>query len=157
MRKRAEEALREQTERLQLGQAAMRMIIMDWNVTEDLLTWSDSPEWLRGPMPASGRYPRFKDQVHPEDRDRFLATRRRALETLQVQTTEFRVVRTDGEVIWVLERKHAFAGADGKPVRMLAAMFDITERKRAEDELRESEGALPRPDRALVRLVLAAG
>jgi PAS domain-containing protein len=53
-RKRVEEALREQTERLQLGQAAMRMIIMDWNVTEDLLTWSDSPEWLRGPMPASG-------------------------------------------------------------------------------------------------------
>ncbi len=138
-RKRAEEALREQTERLQLGQAAMRMIIMDWNVTEDLITWSDSPEWLRGPMPASGRYPRFKDQVHPEDRDRFLATRRRALETLQVQTTEFRLVRTDGEVIWVLERKHAFAAADGKPVRMLAAMVDITERKRVEDDLRESE------------------
>ena len=138
-RKRVEEALREQTERLQLGQAAMRMIIMDWNVTEDQLTWSDSPEWLRGPMPASGHYPLFKDQVHPEDRDSFLATRRRALETLQVQTTEFRLVRTDGEVTWVLERKHAFAGADGKPVRMLSAMFDITERKRAEDELRESE------------------
>jgi PAS domain S-box-containing protein len=138
-RKRAEEALRAQTERLQLGQAAMRMIIMDWNIVEDRLTWSDSPEWLRGPMPASGRYPLFKDQVHPEDRDSFLATRSRALETLQVQTTEFRLVRTDGEVIWVLERKHAFAGADGKPVRILAAMFDITERKRAEDELRESE------------------
>jgi PAS domain S-box-containing protein len=42
-------------------------------------------------------------------------------------------------VIWVLERKQAIAGADGKPVRMLAAMFDITERKRAENELRESE------------------
>jgi len=138
-RKRAEEALREQTERLQLGQAAMRMIIMDWNVTEDLITWSDSPEWLRGPVPASGRYPLFKDQVHVEDRESFLVTRRRALETLQVQTTEFRLVRTDGEVIWILERKHAFPGADGKPVRMLAAMVDITERKRAEDELRESE------------------
>jgi PAS domain S-box-containing protein len=141
-RKRVEEALREQTERLQLGQAAMRMIIMDWNVTEDVLTWSDSPEWLRGPMPASGRYPLFKDQVHPEDRDRFLATRLRALETLQVQTTEFRLVRTDGEVIWVLERKHALADADGKPVRMLSAMFDITDRRRAEEALRRSEAAL---------------
>src|SRR6185295_6551461 len=93
-RKRAEEALREQTERLQLGQTAMRMIIMDWNVTEDLITWSDSPEWLRGPMPANGCYPHFKDQVHLEDRYSFLATRRRALETMQVQTTEFRLVRT---------------------------------------------------------------
>ena len=137
-RKRAEEALREQTERLQLGQAAMRMIIMDWNIAEDLITWSGSPEWLRGPMPPSGRYPLFKDQIHPEDRDGFLATRQRALETLQVQTTEFRLVRTDGEVIWVLERKHAFAGADDRPVRMLAAMFDITDRKRAEEALRES-------------------
>ena len=139
-RKRVEAALREQTGRLQLGQAAMRMIIMDWNVTEDLITWSDSPEWLRGPMPANGCYPQFRDQVHREDRDSFLATRRRALETMQVQTAEFRLVRTDEEVIWVLERKQAFADADGKPVRMLAAMFDITERKRAEDELRESEG-----------------
>ena len=138
-RKLAEAALREQTGRLQLGQAAMRMIIMDWNVAGDLLTWSDSPEWLRGPMPASGRYPLFKDQVHPDDRDSFLATRRRALETLQVQTTEFRLVRTDGEVIWVLERKHAFAGVDGKAVRMLAAMVDITDRKRAEEALRESQ------------------
>src|ERR1700741_2323221 len=88
-RRRAQEALRQQTERLQLGQAAMRMIVMDWNVAEDLLTWSDSPEWLRGPLPASSRYPLFKDQVHPEDRDGFLVTRSRALGTLQVQTTEF--------------------------------------------------------------------
>jgi len=137
--KRAEETVREQTERLQLGQAAMRMIIMDWNVAEDLLTWSDSPEWLRGPMPASGRYPFFKDQVHPDDRDSFVASRSRALETLQVQTTEFRLERTDGEVIWVLERKQAFAGEDGKAVRMLAAMFDITDRKRAEAARRLSE------------------
>ena len=145
-RKRIEEALREQTERLQLGQAAMRMIIVDWNIAEDLLTWSDSPEWLRGPMPASGRYPLFKDQVHPEDRDRFVAARHRALETLQVQTTEFRLVRTDGEVIWVLERKQAFAGADGKAVRMLAAMFDITGRKRAEEALRRREEELQRSE-----------
>ena len=138
-RKLAEQALREQTERLQLGQAAMRMIIMDWNVDKDLVTWSDSPEWLRGPMPPSGSYPPFKDQVHADDRDRFLATRRRALETLQIETTEFRLVRTDGKVVWVLERKHAFADADGKAVRMLSAMFDITDRKRVEDALRESD------------------
>src|SRR5882672_8770040 len=138
-RKHAVEALREQTERLQLGQAAMQMIIMDWNVAEDRLTWSDSPEWLRGPVPESGSYPPFKDQVHPEDRDSFLATRARALETLEVQTTEFRLVRTDGKVIWVLEHKHAFAGADGKAVRMLAAMFDITERKRMGEELQRAQ------------------
>jgi hypothetical protein len=66
---------------------------LDWNITQDLLTWSDSPEWLRGPMPASGRYPVFKGSSPPEDRDSFVASRRRALDTLEVQATEFRLVR----------------------------------------------------------------
>jgi PAS domain S-box-containing protein len=138
-RKRADEALRQQTERLQLGQTAARMIIMDWNIREDRLTWSDSPEWLRGPLPPGGRYPLFKEQIHPEDRGSFLATRNRALESLQGQTQEFRLVRTDGEVIWVMSRQRVFADAEGKAARMLAAMFDITDRKRAEQALRESE------------------
>src|SRR5262249_6087366 len=138
-RKRADDALRQQTERLQLGQAAARMIILDWNIEEDRLTWSDSPEWLRGPMPASGRYPLFKDQIHPEDRGSFLATRNHALESLQGHTQEFRMVRTDGEVLWVLSRQRVFADTEGKAARMLAALFDITDRKRAEQALRDSE------------------
>ncbi len=138
-RKRADEALRQQTERLQLGQTAARMIILDWNIQEDRLTWSDSPDWLRGPLPASGRYPLFKEQIHPEDRGSFLATRNHAIESLQGHTQEFRMVRTDGEVIWVLSRQRVFADAEGKAARMLAAMFDITDRKRAEQALRDSE------------------
>jgi len=156
-RKRAGDALRDQSERLQLGQAAMRMIIMDWNIAEDALTWSDSPDWLLGPVPSSGRYPLFKDLVHPEDRDGFLASRSRAIETLEVQTTEFRLVRTDAEIVWVLERKHAFAGADGKAARMLAAMFDITDRKRAEEALGQMEGQLRRAQRLEALGTLAGG
>jgi PAS domain S-box-containing protein len=78
-RKKADEQLREQTDRLQLGQAAARMIILDWNIVSDQLTWSDSPEWLRGPLPPSGKYPLFREQVHEEDRDHFLATRAASL------------------------------------------------------------------------------
>jgi PAS domain S-box-containing protein len=138
-RKQADAALRAQTDRLQIGQAAAQMIIMDWDIARDSITWSDSPEWLRGPLPESGRYPLFKEQVHAEDRDRFLATRARGLESLQGQTQEFRVVRTDGEVLWILSRQMIIAGDSGKAVRMLAAMLDITERKRAEQALHDSE------------------
>jgi PAS domain S-box-containing protein len=138
-RKQADAALRAQTDRLRIGQAAAQMIIMDWDIAQDSITWSDSPEWLRGPLPVSGRYPLFKEQVHPEDRDGFLATRARGLESLQGQTQEFRVVRTDGEVLWILSRQMVFAGESGKAVRMLAAMLDITERKRAEQALHDSE------------------
>jgi PAS domain S-box-containing protein len=132
-------ALRDKTELLQLGQAAARMIILDYDIAADHMTWSDSPEWLRGPLPASGEYPTFKDQVHPEDRERFILARTKAIDTLEPGTQEYRVLRTDGQVLWVMARHQMLAGGDGKAWRMLVALIDVTERKHAEAALRESE------------------
>jgi PAS domain S-box-containing protein len=152
----ADAALRAQTERLHIGQAAARMIILDRDVLSDTLTWSDSPEWLRGPLPPSGRYPNFVDQVHPEDRERFVATRAVALETLQGQTQEFRIVRTDGQVLWLLARQKVFADDEGKAVRMLVALTDITDRKVAERELREAHDELARSNAELEQFAYVA-
>jgi PAS domain S-box-containing protein len=138
-RKVLDAALRDKTELLQLGQSAARMIILDYDIRGDYLTWSDNPEWLRGPLPASGEYPKFKDQVHPDDRERFILARSRAIDTLEPGTQEYRVVRTDGQVLWVMARHRMLAGGDGKAARMLVALIDVTERKHAEAALRESE------------------
>jgi len=138
-RKVLDAALRDKTELLQLGQAAARMIILDYDIKADRLSWSDSPEWLRGPRPANGDYPLFKDQVHPEDRQRFIAERATSLATLQPGSQEYRIIRTDGEMLWVLARRQVFADATGKAARLLVAMIDVTERKHAEAALRESE------------------
>jgi PAS domain S-box-containing protein len=138
-RKVLDAALRDKTELLQLGQTAARMIILDYDIKTDRLSWSDSPEWLRGPRPASGEYPLFKDQVHPEDRERFIAERAASLATLQPGSQEYRIIRTDGEMLWVLARRQVFADESGKAARLLVAMIDVTERKHAEAALRESE------------------
>jgi PAS domain S-box-containing protein len=138
-RKVLDAALRDKTELLQLGQTAARMIILDYDLKTDRLSWSDSPEWLRGPRPASGEYPLFKDQVHPEDRERFVAERAASLATLQSGSQEYRIVRTDGEMLWVLARRQVLADESGKATRLLVAMIDVTERKHAEAALRESE------------------
>ncbi len=136
-RKHAEQALRDLTERLRIGQATARMIVMDWDIANDRIVWSDSPEWLRGPLPAdTGRYPLFKDQVHPEDRERFLAIRAQSIESLRGQVLEYRVVRTDGEVLWLRSHQKVIAGADGRAERMLIALLDITERMRMEQRTR---------------------
>jgi PAS domain S-box-containing protein len=140
MQFRAQTALRRQTERLRIAQRAARMIVLDWNLQADELEFSDSPVWLRGALPEdTGKYPLFKDQVHPEDRTHFLAARQRTIETLQPETLEFRVVRTDGEVLWVRSHQTMIAGADGKAMRMIAALYDIAEHKAAQQALIESE------------------
>ncbi len=131
-RKRAEEDLRRQTERLLVGQRTAGMVIMDWDIARDELTWSDSPEWLRGPRPPGGAYPLYKDQVHPEDRERFLAVRARGVETLDRHDHEYRVVRTDGQMLWIRSERVVLPGPDGKAARMLVALHNITRRKQTE-------------------------
>jgi PAS domain S-box-containing protein len=138
-RKVLDAALRDKSELLQLGQTAARMIILDYDMQGGQLTWSDNPEWLRGPLPASGEYPAFKDQVHPEDRERFILSRQKTIDTLEPGSQEYRVVRTDGQVIWVLARRQVLTDASGKAGRLLVAMIDVTERKHGEAALRESE------------------
>ena len=142
-RKDAEDALRESeqklienAERLKIAHAAAKMIVLDLDIPTDTVKFSDSPEWLRGPLPAdTGKYPVFKNQVHPDDRERFLATRQRAIDTLQPLSQEFRVVRTDGKVLWIRSDLTVFAGADGTATRLVSAMLDVTQRKRLEDDL----------------------
>lgn len=135
-RKRLEEALRAQTERLLIGQRTAGMIVMDWDIANDELSWSDSPEWLRGPLPESGKYPLYVEQVHPEDREHFLAVRAEGINALRRRSQEYRIVRTDGEMRWLRSQHVVFPGADGKAVRMLVALLDITEHKQAEEEIR---------------------
>lgn len=137
-----EQALREQTERLQVGQRIAEMVVMDWDISNDRLAWSDSPERIRGPLPAQGKYPPWVQQVHPEDLEYFLAMRTAGIDTLQPLTLEYRLVRTDGQVIWLRSIQASYPGPDGKAARMIVSMQDITARKKADAELASLEARL---------------
>ncbi|MGA7324883.1 MAG: HWE histidine kinase domain-containing protein, partial [Rhodomicrobium sp.] len=71
--------------------------------------------------------------IYPEDRDNvqaaILDTVRRQQENYEL---EFRVLRRDGEVRWVLDRGQTIKDPDGRVVRVTGILIDITERKRAE-------------------------
>jgi PAS domain S-box-containing protein len=138
----SEQRLRDSNALFAIARGAAKMIILEWVVATDTLTFSDDPAWLRGPLPESGQYPLFRDQVLAEDRARFLDMRQRALDSLHGGTFEFRLVRTDGIVLWVQTYQSVFAGLDGKAVRVVAAIQDISARKQSEALLQESEQRL---------------
>jgi PAS domain S-box-containing protein len=102
---------------------------------------SDEIEAVTG-FPASGfvenRDRSFASVIHPEDRDRVAREVDAQLEHQDDFACEYRIVRADGSTVWILERGRRVVRA-GRPTPMLdGLLFDITERKRAQQELRAS-------------------
>jgi len=109
----------------------------EWDIGSDTLRWGRDPEGLIGPPDErSPRMPDFRDLVHPDDRERYLAAGREALTTGGKYAVEFRTVTRDGEVRWIAARGSVISGPDGAPAKLIGVSQDVTERKRQEEEVR---------------------
>jgi len=73
--------------------------------------------------------------IHPDDRERVMATRRQLHAGAGRRDIEFRVVRPDGDVRWIFGRATVVRDESGRPLRAYGTHADITERKHAEEEL----------------------
>jgi PAS domain S-box-containing protein len=137
---RTEEALRDSEDRFRLATEAGKIGVWDWDIVADEISWSDSLYRIQGLQPGelSPTLEAFESLIHPDDRERVLGAIRGALEEDAPYELEFRAVKPDGEVIWLFTSAKVVR-RDGQPVRMLGATLDITERKRVEVALRESE------------------
>ena len=80
----------------------------------------------------------FASVIHADDRDYVERTVAQAIDAHRPFNLEYRILRRDGEVRWVLERGQAQDGGDGRR-RLHGAIFDITVRRAAEQALRERE------------------
>ena len=80
------------------------------------------------------------ETLHPEDRERVLAEEIRTDETGEPYRVEYRQIARDGSVVWVRDEADLVGDAEGHPLYWLGVQYDITEQKRTEGELRESEG-----------------
>ena len=140
-RKQAEEALQRSEERLRLAQQVARVGTFEWNIQTGLNTWTPELEALYGLSPGS--FPKteaaWENLVYSDDRAEALRLRSQTLETGQPVEGEWRVVWPDGSVHWLAGRWQAFKDASGKPLRMIGVNIDISERKHAEEALRQSE------------------
>ncbi len=81
------------------------------------------------------------DLVHPDDLQK-ITNNAACLNEQGFSDQEFRIIRPDGNIVWVRSRSKVICSATGEPERMDGIITDISERKQAELALRESEGKL---------------
>jgi PAS domain S-box-containing protein len=143
--KRAEEALRESEERLRLTLEAIDDGLWDWNITTDNAVFS--PRWYSmlgyEPYELAQNYDSWKSLVHPEDIDRAEREINAHIASGEGCAIEIRMLTKAGSWRWVLTRGRVVErDADGHPIRMVGTHSDITDRKRAEESLPESQQML---------------
>ena len=157
-RRATESALKESEERLRLALDAGEIGFWDWDVARDRLTWSDRMYALHGIESGAfgGRIEDFNALLHPDDRKLVQGSIQQSLERPVPQRLEFRVFHPNGELRWLATSARAHYGDDGKPVRMLGAVTDITERKHSEQRLQMLNEALRRTNQDLQQFSYAA-
>jgi len=91
--------------------------------------WLDEPDF-------------FSARIHPEDRARVMTAFRAALARGEDHEFEYRALRASGDVVWLRDIVRVVPGRDGRPGQLRGLTVDLTELKRADEALRQSEDQL---------------
>ncbi len=138
-RKRAERALLESEERLRLVSRATTDAVWDWDLVTDALWRGEGFQTLFGYLPEEIEpgIESWHTRLHPEDQERVITQIRSAIDGGRTfWSDEYRFRRRDGTYADIYDRGYVIHNAAGVPVRMVGSMQDVTERKRAEAQLR---------------------
>jgi PAS domain S-box-containing protein len=108
--------------------------VWHWDEAAQRISWDRAARNMFGvSADADITIDTFYGAVHPEDLERVKRARRQALELRLPYQIEYRTQRTDGTICWVHSRGRADYDESGKPLTMSGVVFDITERKQAEE------------------------
>ncbi len=135
-RKRAEEALHASSERLRIALESANAGAWEWDLITDENIWSDELWTLYGLEPHScvPSYETWQQTIHPDDRENAeKKVQEAALKSIELNA-EWRVVDSDGSIRWLMSRGRPLRDANGKAIRFIGIVLDITERKQFEAE-----------------------
>jgi PAS domain S-box-containing protein len=138
-RRRAEEDLRQSETRYRLATLATSDTVWDWDLSTNLVHWSENIHRLTGVAPGEvdPALEWWAGRLHPEDRERVVRGLHAVIDGDGAHwTDEYRFRRVDGSYIIINDRGYVVRDTRGKAVRMVGALLDITGRKVAEQEAR---------------------
>ncbi|MBL7745646.1 MAG: PAS domain S-box protein [Chitinophagaceae bacterium] len=141
-RKKAITEIKQSNDRFNFIALATNDVIWDWDLISGNMWWNENfyslfkleKEKVKPGIDS------WYDGLHPDDLDRAKKSLQKAIANKEkTWTEEYRFLKSDGEVVDILDRGYVVFDTEGRPYRMIGSMLDITERKRTEMALRESE------------------
>ncbi len=136
-RKKADQALRQSSERLKVAQSVARIGIWDWNPdTKESWTNEEYHKICDLPPGVTPTFEQFLEQVIPEDRTLYESVVEDALAGRGEIDTECRIAgRRDGKIRWLRSKGKVFFKEDGRPRQAIGALWDFTALKEAQQTL----------------------
>ena len=142
-RKSAERALRYSEERFRLVAEAAKVLVYEFDVEQGTIVifqGEGAIGYSKGEMPSSRDW--WLNQIHPDDRELVEEKSNKAMEAFRDILLEYRVRHKRGDYIVVHNRLHFIRNNAGKVIRIVGGVRDITERKKAEETLKENQERL---------------
>ncbi|MEM9216446.1 MAG: PAS domain S-box protein [Cyanobacteria bacterium P01_F01_bin.150] len=141
-RKATEQQLQKLSERWELAIESAQIGIWDWNGEDNRLSWDKQMFEIYGVRPEDfrGSYQDWQERVHPDDLVQYETGREvRTQKQAKDYTQEFRVIRPDGTIRYVLSTAFIERDTQGQPIRMVGTNLDITKRKEADLALKAAQ------------------
>ncbi|MBY0509585.1 MAG: PAS domain S-box protein, partial [Rhodospirillaceae bacterium] len=143
-RKAAERAIAEREEQLQRAISATGAAIWDWDIESDRLFAGPRFAEILGldPVDFNPTMTLHHQLCHPEDLPRVQDGFRNHIKTGTPYNIEYRMIHSAGHYVWVHSRGRIVSYIEQRPARVIGTVVDVSERHRAEDELRLSRESL---------------
>jgi len=133
-------SLKESKGRLAEAQKMAHIGNWEWNIETDKAYWSEETYRIFGlsPQDPAPNYKELFEYIHPEDRDYIINVAEKA-KNEKIFSIDFRIILVDGEERTVHMQSEVIFDEKNIPVKTRGTFQDITERKKSEEKLRESE------------------
>ncbi len=129
---------------LREAQARTHVGCFEWDIVTNKVRWSDELFRIYGCEPQSFEptFEEFLERIHPDDRDAIRASVFEAYEERRDYRIEERILRPDGTMRLLSSWGHVITDENAEPVKIIGSCQDVTDHRRAMDELAATESRL---------------